>query len=80
MDVARGSRKPAGQIAPHFEHGSGCLLNSTGISWEGDEKRERARDPAEGLCGAHQSSVGIKVPRRPTWPRERAGVLHAPCL
>lgn len=52
MDVARGNRKPASQIGLCFEHGGGCLLNSTGISCEGEEKRERARDPAEGSVGS----------------------------
>lgn len=61
MDIARGNRKPAGQIGLHFEHGSSRLLNSTGASYEGDEKMERARNTAEGFCGAHQNSVGIKI-------------------
>lgn len=53
MDIASGNRKPAGQIRSHFEHGRCCLLNSTGASCEGDEKRERSRDTAEGLRDAH---------------------------
>lgn len=61
VGTASGKRKLAGQIGPHFEHGNGCLLNSTGASCKGDEKRERVKDTAEGLCGAHQGSVGIEA-------------------
>lgn len=56
MDIASGNRKPTGQIEPHFEHSNDYLINSIGASCDGDEKRKRARDPAEDSYGVLQKS------------------------
>lgn len=63
------NRKTVGQVEPHFKHGNDCLINATGASCDRDEKRERARDAAEGCWGAHQGPSGIEAAWLPgAWP------------
>lgn len=65
MDIAIGNKNSTGQIGPRFEPVNGCLLKSTGATCEGDEKREGARDAAEGLRGAHQTWWASRLPPSP---------------
>jgi hypothetical protein len=65
MDIPSGSRKPAGQIEPYFEHGNGCLINPIGASYDQDEEKKRARDLAEGPVEPTRAPQGSSLPGCP---------------